>query len=186
WANAGMAAELTDNRQDRLTSRGVHLLDSSVSLKLLGQLMALPKAAMPTAQVGVCAINWEKFMGQLPPGVALPVLSQFSALSTDTDRGDRLQGLAKLRQVPAPERRQQLMQQIQAEIADVLGYNHPEEIAPNQPLSELGVDSLMAVELANQLEYDLGPTIPASFLFEHPTLVGLVDYLIEQMPELDF
>ena len=78
------------------------------------------------------------------------------------------------------------MQQIQAEIADVLGYNHPEEIAPNQPLSELGVDSLMAVELANQLEYDLGPTIPASFLFEHPTLVGLVDYLIEQMPELDF
>ena len=131
-------------------------------------------------------MEWEKFMAQLRPIVQLPILSKFRSLATDADRGDRLQGVAALRQVPVSERRQQLMQQIQAEIADVLGYSEPGEIAPNQPLSELGVDSLMAVELANQLEHDLGPTIPASILFEHPTLIGLVDYLIEQMPDMEF
>ena len=78
------------------------------------------------------------------------------------------------------------MLHIQTEIADVLGYTDPEEIALDQPLGDLGVDSLMAVELANQLEYSLGPTIPASFLFEHPTLEGLVIYLIEQLSEVEF
>jgi len=222
WADAGMAAQLTDNGQDRLASRGVHSLGSAASLDLLGQLIALPvdspsalpadsPSALPTnspsalpadspsalpadspiaspanAQIGVFAIDWEKFLTQLPPGVTLPMLTQFRSSSTDTERGDRLQGLAALQQVPIPERRQQLTKQIQTEIADVLGYSQPDEITPDQPLSELGVDSLMAVELANQLEHDLGPTIPASLLFEQPTLTGLVDYLIEQMPDLEF
>ncbi|MGB3788559.1 MAG: type I polyketide synthase, partial [Phormidesmis sp.] len=180
WAEAGMAAQLDMDVQDRMSARGVTLLNPAKSLQTLGKLLT-----QSAAQVGVLSIDWPKFSAQLPPGVSLPVLERFQS-GADENEGDRLQGLEQLKQIPAAERRNHLMAHIQAEIADVLGYSSPEEIELDQPLADLGVDSLMAVELANQLEYNLGPTIPASFLFEHPTLEGLVEYLIEQMPSVEF
>ncbi len=180
WAEAGMAAQLDIDGQDRMSARGVTLLNPAKSLQTLGKLLN-----QPAAQVGVLSIDWPKFSAQLPPGVSLPILERFQS-AVDEREGDRLQGLEQLKQIPAAERRNHLMAHIQAEIADVLGYSSPEEIELDQPLADLGVDSLMAVELANQLEYNLGPTIPASFLFEHPTLEGLVEYLIEQMPSVEF
>ncbi|MEM8505854.1 MAG: SDR family NAD(P)-dependent oxidoreductase [Cyanobacteria bacterium P01_D01_bin.1] len=184
WAEAGMAVQLDTDFQDRMSARGVTLLNPVKSLQTLSELITQAKA-QTAAQVGVLSVDWLRFSSQLPPGVSLPVLENFKS-AVSGDEGDRLQGLEQLKQVPAAERRNHLMAHIQAEIADVLGYSSPEEIALNQPLADLGVDSLMAVELANQLEYNLGPTIPASFLFEHPTLEGLVEYLIEQMPSVEF
>ncbi len=181
WANAGMAAQLDAGAQNRMSARGITPIQPEQGLKILGDLLK-----QKSAQAGVFSIDWPKFSAQMPPGVSLPVLEHFKTAGGEDGRGDRLQGLEKLKQISAGDRRHHLMQHIQTEIADVLGYDSPDDIALTQPLADLGVDSLMAVELANQLEYNLGPTIPASFLFEHPTLEGLVNYLIEQMPSIDF
>ena len=180
WADVGMAAQMDEDGRDRLKARGVNPLEPTQGLQMLEELLSAP-----VAQVGAFSINWSKFIAQLPPGVDLPVLAWFKSTS-EVDKEGRLQGLKKLKQVPVGERRSHLMAHIQTEIADVLGYESADEIALDQPLADLGVDSLMAVELANQLEHNLGPTIPASFLFEHPTLEGLVNYLIEQMPSIEF
>ena len=181
WANAGMAAQLDTSAQNRMSARGITPIQPEQGLQILGDLLK-----QTSAQAGVFSIDWPKFNAQMPPGVSLPVLEHFKTAKREDARGDRLQGLEKLKQLPAGDRRHHLMQHIQTEIADVLGYDSPDDIALTQPLADLGVDSLMAVELANQLEYNLGPTIPASFLFEHPTLEGLVNYLIEQMPSIEF
>ena len=179
WADVGMAAQLGSTAQDRLKARGVNPIEPSLGLNILGDLLT-----QAMAQVGAFSIDWPKFTAKLPPGVELPVLERFQ--SVGSGREGYLQGLEALKKVPVGERRSHLVAHLQAEIADVLGYDSPDEIALDQPLADLGVDSLMAVELANQLEHNLGPTIPASFLFEHPTLEGLVDYLVEQMPSIDF
>ena len=181
WANAGMAAQLDATAQNRMSARGVYPIAPEQGLNILGELLA-----QSNPQVGAFAIDWPKFTAQLPPGVSLPVLKRFQSATSDAYEASRLQGLEQLKQISAAKRRTHLMQHIQSEIADVLGYDSPDAIALNQPLADLGVDSLMAVELANQLEHSLGPTIPASFLFEHPTLEGLVGYLIEQMPSVEF
>ncbi|MEO1682708.1 MAG: SDR family NAD(P)-dependent oxidoreductase [Cyanobacteria bacterium J06631_12] len=183
WANAGMAAQLNPSAQDRLRARGITPLKSKESFQALEYLLT-----QPTAQAGYFSIDWSKFTAQLPPSVSLPVLEhiveQFVSDLSDTAKGASLQGLEQLKKIPLADRRRHLIRHIQSEIADVLGYSSPDEIALDQPLADLGVDSLMAVELANQLEHTLGPTIPASFLFEHPTLEGLVAYLTEQMPSV--
>ncbi|MEL6856215.1 MAG: SDR family NAD(P)-dependent oxidoreductase [Cyanobacteria bacterium J06607_13] len=181
WANAGMAAQLNASAQERLQARGVTPLKTKESFQALEYLLT-----EPTAQAGYFSLDWQKFVGQLPPGVSLPalkrILEQFAGAPSDEAKGASLQGLAQLKKIPLSERREHLIRHIQSEIADVLGYSSADEIVLDQPLADLGVDSLMAVELANQLEHTLGPTIPASFLFEHPTLEGLVAYLEEQMP----
>ena len=53
-----------------------------------------------------------------------------------------------------------------------------------QPLTQLGVDSLMAVELKNRVEGDLGLTLPVTALLQGPSLANLGARLVTQLPEL--
>ncbi len=47
----------------------------------------------------------------------------------------------------------------------------------NKPLNELGLDSLMAIELCNGLGNALGRTLPATLLYDYPTVEVLARYL---------
>jgi acyl carrier protein len=61
----------------------------------------------------------------------------------------------------------------------VLGLPADATISARQPFNELGLDSLMAVELRNALGAALGRQQPATLLFDHPTTDSLVDHLLE-------
>ena len=49
------------------------------------------------------------------------------------------------------------------------------------PLKEIGLDSLMAVELRNALTRSLGQPLPATLLFDHPTLDALAAHLAQRL-----
>ena len=59
------------------------------------------------------------------------------------------------------------------------GCRRPVSIEPRQPFQELGLDSLMAVELRNAVGAALGRPQPATLLFDHPTSDALVDHLLD-------
>ena len=61
---------------------------------------------------------------------------------------------------------------------DVLGLRTGESVDPERPLRELGLDSLLAVELRNRLARLLGQPLPATLLFDYPTLARLADHLL--------
>ena len=46
------------------------------------------------------------------------------------------------------------------------------------PLQQLGLDSLMALELRNLLAQALGSPLKATLLFDYPTIRGLAQYLL--------
>lgn len=54
-------------------------------------------------------------------------------------------------------------------------------IAPELPLKELGLDSLMAVELRNRLARVSGLRLPSTLLFDQPTAHALTVYLTEKL-----
>jgi hypothetical protein len=59
-------------------------------------------------------------------------------------------------------------------------------VDPERPLSELGLDSLLAVELRNGLSTGLGleRTLPATLLFNYPSIRSLTGYLADDVLDL--
>ena len=62
-------------------------------------------------------------------------------------------------------------------ILHVLGLDSATPIGAQRPLKEVGLDSLMAVELRNSLVRSAGIALPATLLFDYPTLDALASFL---------
>jgi acyl carrier protein len=56
---------------------------------------------------------------------------------------------------------------------------------PEQGLFQIGMDSLMALELKTTLEGKLGYTLPPTIAFEYPTIEALAGYLANKVLRLD-
>jgi hypothetical protein len=59
----------------------------------------------------------------------------------------------------------------------VLGLSSKRTLDPRRPLNEVGLDSLMAVELRNALAASTGEPLPAALLFDYPSVESLTDCL---------
>ena len=85
----------------------------------------------------------------------------------------------------APEDRRELVSSLVAgETRHVLGLNAEEQLDPDRGLFELGMDSLMSVQLKGRLEKSIGCALPATLTFTYPTVNALTDFLLCQVLKL--
>ncbi|MBP2337565.1 acyl transferase domain-containing protein [Saccharothrix coeruleofusca] len=66
---------------------------------------------------------------------------------------------------------------VTAHVAAVLGARDASRIDPRLPFRDLGFDSLMGVELRENLAAALDRPLPSGLLFDHPTPRALIDFL---------
>jgi 3-oxoacyl-(acyl-carrier-protein) synthase/SAM-dependent methyltransferase len=90
---------------------------------------------------------------------------------------------AILDQAPRSEHREILIQFVRRIVTLVLRRTATREIAADQRLMDLGLDSLMAVELRNNLTQGLRLTqnLPATLMFDHPSIGAIADFLFERL-----
>jgi acyl carrier protein len=74
-----------------------------------------------------------------------------------------------------------LNRHVHERVAYVLGLDASVPLTPTRGLSDLGMDSLMAVELSRQLQTSLGCKLPSTLAFEFPTLAALTQFLAAEV-----
>ena len=77
-----------------------------------------------------------------------------------------------------------LFDHVGALAAKVMGMPATETLDPSAGFFQLGLDSLMSVTLQRNLSESLGEFLPASVVFDYPTVYSLTDYLATILPEL--
>ena len=87
--------------------------------------------------------------------------------------------LEQLQQARPKEREKMLLRHLQSQIAAVL--RSPELPAVHQPFTELGMDSLMSLELRRRLEESLQIQMPATLAFDYPMVDRLAKFLLIQI-----
>jgi acyl carrier protein len=92
--------------------------------------------------------------------------------------------LEKLEKALESERMGILRNFVQEQVVKVLGLNPSEPPDERQGLFEIGLDSLMAVELSNRLRISLDRPHPQTLAIEHPTIQALTAYLAEDVSSL--
>jgi hypothetical protein len=140
-------------------------------------------------QVVVASVDWTAFLTRMPGGRA-------PSLLRDAEHRTRAAGQATRASLPvegrflaglnaaAPSKRHALLRDHIAErTRRVLGLEASQPIDPLRPLKEMGIDSLMAVELRNVLKTDLelNGGLPATLVFDYPTVDGIAHYLAREV-----
>jgi len=180
WAEVGMAATMGDGVQRRWAWQGVGVIEPEQGLRVLQQLLLLEGAP---AQVGVLPIQWGKFLGAFPADRLPRLLSEFVREAKRESRGVQTgdsEILRRLEQTPEGERLNLLIGYLREEVERVLAFDGSTSIEPEDRLFDLGLDSLMAVELRNRLQGSLKCPLRSTLLFDYPTLAALAGYLIRE------
>ncbi|WP_415954559.1 acyl carrier protein, partial [Streptomyces sp. KLOTTS4A1] len=87
----------------------------------------------------------------------------------------------RLLTLPAPERAQLALDTVRTEVAAVLGHNSADTIPAERAFTELGFDSLTAVELRNRLNTATGLRLPATLVFDYPSAGQLAHHLTTEL-----
>ncbi|MCL9758987.1 acyl carrier protein, partial [Frankia sp. AiPa1] len=88
---------------------------------------------------------------------------------------------ARLGELAESGRGELLRELVRTHAADVLGYPDGRSVEVDRGLLELGFDSLTAVDLRNRLGAATGLRLPATLLFDYPTVRELADHLAEEL-----
>jgi acyl transferase domain-containing protein/acyl carrier protein len=172
WAEIGWAARVAGGVPQR---SGFGTMKPADGIRAF----ALALRMRTAAQLAIAPIAWPALVERA--GRSLPsVLRDFAAPHSQHRAGAAPQPLESLADVvaAAPERtrREAAVAHVQKLAAAALGITDPDLLDPARPLAEYGMDSILAVELRNTLMKSLRAPLPATLLFDYPTVGGLAEY----------
>ena len=179
WAGKGM---LTEEFQTFIARLGVDAFPAQKGLTVLGDLLQ-----SDLAQVIVADVDWRVFKAVYQARGHRPFLEEVGGpeLSEDKQIEQPSGFLQQLKAAPESERQELLRAAIQAEVAQVLGFGPTQLPDAQQGFFDLGMDSLMAVDLRNRLERTLGCGLPSTLAFDHPTVDHLTNHLFTEVLKID-
>jgi acyl transferase domain-containing protein/acyl carrier protein len=189
WADKGMAAKMDTVTREQFKSKGINLIPINIGIDVFSKLLS---NANTLGEVAVLDINWEHFANQLgnktPSILQNLVKSSFRNIPHKTQANDN-QFIQTFAQSSQSERFEYLASYLEKQIKQQLHMKSSEKIDRKAGLASIGMDSLMAVELRNIISNSLGSSfakaLPATLMFNYPTIEALTNYLLTDVLKLE-
>ncbi|WSD11653.1 SDR family NAD(P)-dependent oxidoreductase [Streptomyces hirsutus] len=184
WADGGMVG---DSAGDRMRRHGVHPMDTAAACEALGHALDLDDT-----HVVVTDLRWDTYAPSFTAPRSSHLLDELPAArrALDTARenagpavADTSSLHAHLAALPEYERADAVLQIVRGHVAGVLGHPGADAVEPDRPFTDLGIDSLSAVELRNGMNRITGLRLPSTLVFDHPTCRALADFLLAEVAD---
>ncbi|MDP9360612.1 MAG: SDR family NAD(P)-dependent oxidoreductase [Acidobacteriota bacterium] len=170
WLGVGAADR--PEAEERLSKLGMRAIQPEQGLRVMEVLLATD-----VPQVGVMPIDWTKFQRNFTTS---PFLSEVLSGRTEMHREDR-SFFERVEAARPADRDSLLEREIQTHVARVLGFRSAHDVDPRQKLFDLGIDSLLAVELKNRLSNAFGANLRSTLVFDFPTVEALKRHLSREV-----
>ncbi|MFR9749864.1 SDR family NAD(P)-dependent oxidoreductase [Nocardia sp. 004] len=160
WADTGMVERLSTGAAERLTRRGYGLLRPEEALETLSRIVDSPRASAVT--VMPLLLPTVPTSGVDVPDVLLDLIAPRAVSATENSSA-----------APATPG---VTAELEALVRRCLGLDPAADL--DRPLHELGLDSVAALEVRDELSRSSGHRLPATLAFEHPTPRALLELLL--------
>ncbi|MFC1233341.1 type I polyketide synthase, partial [Streptomyces sp. Sce081] len=179
-AGIGMTAHLGDAELARMRRQGVTALTTEQALHLLDTTLTGPHPHTVPVRLDLGAVRREAERSDDVPALfrGLVRARQRRAGAAAAAPGalrDRLLAL------PEEERHASVLEVVRREVAVVLGIADAASVGAKQVLKDLGIDSVMAVELRRRLSAETGVSLPATLAFDYPTPTAIAGLLLDKL-----
>ncbi|ANI40103.1 type I polyketide synthase [Mycolicibacterium vaccae] len=168
WAEVGLASTLRFSVLDPITpAEGVDALGGVL--------------AAGFSRVGIARLRLDRAAAAFPEihqiGFFADLVGELETDDVDEDWG----GAEALKTMDAAEVNRVVVARLRRRISAIMGYSDDSAVDIAQPLTELGLDSLMAVRMRNTIRGDFGVEPPVALLLQGATLSDLALDLIRQL-----
>jgi acyl carrier protein len=183
-----MTAHLSAADTARIQRAGIRPLSSEQGLALLDAALLRPEATLaPVAldldrlreQLGAAPSDPQGWPGHGHSLLRALIRPSLRRVEAGTSGVPALR--AQLAAVPESERLPVVVGVVQDVAAAVLGLAGRSAVAASAPLKDLGLDSLMAVEVRNQLSQRVERKLPATLVFDYPTPGDMAQLILEAL-----
>lgn len=126
--------------------------------------------------------DWTKWRSSFRGSQENPLMERLFADGVETQgtTGSRSDWRLKIESAPADKRAEIIVLAVLDVVGSVLRVK-PENLRPDQPLTDLGLDSLMAVEIETSLESALGVALPPASLMRARTIAQIASLIGEYL-----
>ncbi len=170
WADIGMASRLDGLLRARLKRNGLIPMLEQEALSLLDSALDGGRPHVIAARLDKAAIVRAM---QTENAAFSPLLRRWIpkliAQSTNTKPADSNALKNELAYLSVDEKKLKILNIVKSEVAQVFGLSSGAAVSPERPLKDLGLDSLLAIELRRRIATAVGAQLPISVAFDYPT-----------------
>jgi len=162
----------------RMERMGVTPFAAEQALELFDRARAVGRPVLAPVALRTAALRSQARAGMLPSllwGLVPSASRRAGAAASSLAR--------RLRELPQADWEGAILALVRDQVAVVRGLESGGAVDPGQSFSDLGFDSLDAVELRNHLARATGLSLPATLVFDHPTPVAVARHLRSRVQE---
>lgn len=169
--------------QATVASFGLNRMAADQALHALGALLTTS-----LAQITIAAVDWHVLKPAYEARRVRPLLARMHSappMANHPERNSQAEAvpelLGRIEGVADSERRVVIAEFVRGAVAKALGIKQRDLIDDRQGLFEMGMDSLMSVELKGRFERSVGQSLPATLTFNYPSVEALTGFFADEL-----